>query len=160
MRATVVYWTKTGHTERAAKVIAEALTGAGVETTLIDLRRDTPPDLDACDLLVVGSPCHAGSMKFAGSGIARPVEAFVRGLGAGTLAGKRAAAYSVNSGYGGAHTIASIERLLRDAGAEIAATGPVVKAGSPLSLVVGRMASEADCEALRQFARMLSIAPA
>jgi len=160
VRATIVYWTKTGHTERAARIISEALTTAGAETTLVNLRRDEPPDPANCDLLVVGSPCHAGSMKFMGTGIVVPVQRFLRSLPSSALAGKRAAAFAVHAGYGGDRTIASLERLLRDAGAQVAETGPVVKAGAPLSIVVGPMASEADCEALRRFGRALAITPA
>lgn len=159
MRVGILYWTKTGHTERAARVIADAVTAAGGEASLIDLRQERAPDLTSFDAVVVGSPCHAGSMKFAGSGIAGPVVRALSALASGSLAGKSGAAFSVNSGYGGAHTVASIERILRNAGARVAVSGPVVKAGAPLSLVVGPMASEGDNEALRRLGQQM-VAPA
>jgi len=158
MRVGILYWTKTGHTERAARVVADAVTAAGAEASLIDLRQDRAPDLSSFDAVVVGSPCHAGSMKFMGSGVAAPVARALAALPSGSLAGKRGAAFSVNAGYGGARTIASIERILRDAGATVAFSGPVVKAGTPLSLVVGPMASESDNQALRRFGQEVAAA--
>ena len=155
MKALIVYWTKTGHTRRAAQDVAAGLAQTGSEVTLVDLRQNPAPDVGSYDIVVVGSPCHAGSIKFAGSGIARPVETFLRRLPPESLLGKRAGAYSLQSGLGAARTVGSVERLLADAGAEVVSPGPVVTAGVAFSLWEGPRASEADRERLREFGRML-----
>jgi flavodoxin len=156
MKAVIVYWTKTGHTGRAAEDIAEALQAAGHEVTQVNLRTEADADLTGAEVVAVGSPCHGGSFKGAGTGIARPVEGFLRSLPRESLAGKRVGAFSVHSGAGGLRTVNSIEGFLADAGGEVVSPGPVVKAGVPLSLWVGPRASEADREQLRDFARALA----
>jgi flavodoxin len=155
MQALIVYWTKTGHTERAGQDIAAALREAGAEVTLANLATGPAPDPVACDLLFVGSPCHAGSIPFAGSGIARPVETWLRALPAGSLQGKTGAAFSVNAGAGAGRTMRNMLDLLSAAGATPTPPAPVVSAGSPLSLWVGPMASDADRTALSAWAKSL-----
>jgi flavodoxin len=155
MKALVVYWTHTGHTRRAAEDLAAGLRSAGVDVDLADLRAGNVPDPAEYELLAVGSPCHAGSIKFAGTGIARAVERWLRALPRGALAGKTAAAFSVHSGMGARRTVGSMEGLLADAGAKVVSPGPVVKAGVPFSLWEGPRASEADREALRAFGRSI-----
>lgn len=153
MQVAIVYWTKTGHTGRAAQDIAEALSALGGEVSLTNLATGATPDLAACDLLVVGAPCHAGSIPFAGSGIARAVEKWLQGLPGGSLQDKRAAAFSVQAGAGAERTMRNMLALLGQAGAVALPPAPAISAGSPLSLWVGPMASEADRQALREWAR-------
>lgn len=153
MQVAIVYWTKTGHTERAAQDIAEVLVALGDEVSLTNLATGATPDLATCGLVVVGAPCHAGSIPFAGSGIARGVEKWLQELGKGSLQGKRAAAFSVQAGAGATRTMHNMLALLGHAGAVALPPAPAVSAGSPLSLWVGPMASEADRQALREWAR-------
>ena len=153
MATLIIHWTKTGHTGRAAEDVAATLRDAGAEVDVVNLREADAPSLDAYELVVVGSPCHAGSVPGAGSGIAPKVAKWLSSLPDEALTGKRAAAFVVHSSLGGARTLASIERLLREKGAEIAAPGVVVKAGVPFSLWVGPKASEEDREKLREFGK-------
>jgi flavodoxin len=159
MQALIVYWTKTGHTERAGQDIATALREAGAEVTLTNLATAPAPDAAACDLLIVGAPCHAGSIPFAGSGIARPVEKWLQSLPAGSLQGKTAAAFSVHAGAGAGRTMGNMLALLTQAGATPAPPAPAVAAGTPFSLWVGPMASDSDRAALRAWAAGLHPTP-
>ncbi|MGQ9731762.1 MAG: flavodoxin family protein [Candidatus Zipacnadales bacterium] len=156
MTALIVYWTKTGHTERAAEDIAKGLRAAGVEVVFANLRKASVPEVAPHNFVIVGSPCHAGSVPGMGSGIAVKVEQFVRSLPPEALVNKRAAAFAVNSGYGGARTVMSLENLLAKAGAEVQSPGIVVKAGVPLSLWRGPLASAEDRARLREFGRQLA----
>lgn len=156
MKALIVYWTHTGHTRRAAEDLAEGLSSVGVEVDLAGLQADSNPDLSGYGLLLAGSPCHAGSIRFAGTGIAAAMEHWLRGLARGSLDGKIAAAFAVHSKLGAQRTVGSMEGLLADAGARVISPGPVVKAGVPFSLWEGPRASQADREALRAFGRSLA----
>lgn len=158
VKALILYWTHTGHTRRAAEDLAEGLRSVGVEVDVADLRAGGCPDLAGYELLLVGSPCHAGSIKFAGTGIAAAMERWLRGLARGSLEGKTAAAFSVHSKLGAGRTVGSMEGLLADAGARVISPGPTVKAGVPFSLFEGPRASDADREALRAFGRCLAAA--
>ena len=151
-----IYWTKTGHTGRAAEDVAATLREAGAEVDMINLREAEAPSLDTYELVVIGSPCHAGSVPGAGSGIAPKLATWLSNLPDGALHGKRCAGFVVHSSLGGARTLASIEKLLRAKGADIAAPGVVVKAGVPFSLWVGPKASEEDREKLRKLGATLA----
>ena len=156
MKTLIVYWTKTGHTARAAEDIAQGMREQGAEVDLVNLRDHDAPPLEPYDILAVGSPCHAGSINHAGTGIAVPVVRFLRELQPGSLESRASGAFSVNSGLGGRRTVGSMERLLADRGARLVSPGPVVKAGVPFSLWEGPRASEQDRETLRDFGRLLA----
>jgi flavodoxin len=156
MKALIVYWTHTSHTRRAAEDLAEGLRAAGVEVELADIQAGGLPDPAGYEILLVGSPCHAGSIKLAGTGICAAMEHWLRGLPRGSLSGKTAAAFSVHSKLGAGRTVGSMEGLLADAGAKVISPGPVAKAGVPFSLWEGPHASDADREALRAFGRSLA----
>ena len=59
MKALIVYDSVYGNTENIAKAIAEAITPSG-ETNVLRAGEANPSDLEALDLLIVGSPTHAG----------------------------------------------------------------------------------------------------
>ncbi len=155
-RALIAYYTKTGHTRQAGEDIAIGLTEAGIEVTVRPLADIGAEELSAHDLIVVGSPCHAGSVRVLFSGIAGPVSKWLAGLPGDAFAGKAIATYSVHSLLGGQVTVRSLERMLTDMGGRVMAPGPVVKAGVPLSLWRGPDASPGDRERLRQFGRDLA----
>jgi len=155
-RALIVYHTKTGHTRQAGEDIAAGLAEKGVEAALKGVAEVSAEELSAYDVVVVGSPCHAGSVKVMFSGIARPVSRWLGGLAADAFVGTSVAAYSVYSRFGGLSTVKSLERLLADMGGRVLKPGPAVKAGVPLSLWRGPDASPEDRERLRQFGRDLA----
>jgi flavodoxin len=151
----IVYWTKTGHTRRAADDLGAQLVARGHQVTLIRLPEDRA-HLEDLDVVLVGSPCHAGSIPAQGVGMALPVEQWLRKLPPQSLAGKAAGAFSVHAKLGGQRTVATMERILIAAGAYVVSPGPVVKAGVPLSLWEGKSASEADRKGLRAYADRLA----
>lgn len=155
MKVSIVYWTKTGHTGRAVEDIAQELSALGAEVRETNLAAGAKPDLAGCELLIVGAPCHAGSVPFVGSGIARAVEKWLQALPQGSLSGVRGAAFSVQAAAGAARTIGNMRALLSKAGATALPPAPPVTAGTPFSVWVGPMASDADRQALRQWARGL-----
>ena len=155
-RALVTYHTKTGHTRQAAEDIAEGLRQGGVEATLKPVSQVEAGDLAGSDLTVVGSPCHAGSVRVLFSGIAGPVSDWLGALPRGSLAGKAVGAFGVHCSLGAKATVQSLERLLTDMGGRVLIPGPAVKAGAPLSLWRGPDASPEDRERLRHFGRDLA----
>ncbi len=155
-RALIVYHTKTGHTRQAAEDVASGLTEEGVESDLKLATAMVAVDLEAYDLIAVGSPCWAGSMKVFFSGVAGPIAKWLVGLAPRALEGKVVGAFSVNSSFGGKATVRSLERVLSDLGGRAPVPGPAVKAGAPLSLWRGPDASPEDRERLRQFGRNLA----
>ncbi len=155
MKAIIVYHTKTGHTKRAAEDVATGLQAAGVDAQFLhasDVRGDGLAD---ADIVVVGSPCHAGSCRIRG-GLSGPIRSALRRLEPTALAGKVAGAFAANCAYGGHVTVAAIEKALAAAGAKIPQKGIVVRAGVPFSVTVGPMTSEAAREELRQFGQALA----
>jgi len=155
MNALIIYHTITGHTRRAAEDVAEGLAGEGATARLLPAGEMPRWDVAGQAIVVVGSPCHAGSLAIR-AGVSGAVLAALKKLDAATLAGMVAGAFSVNSAYGGRRTVQAIERCLRAAGATVPAPGVVVKAGVPLSLFTGPKASEQHREELRHLGRTLA----
>ena len=59
MKALIVYDSVYGNTEKIARAIAEAITPSG-EVKVLKVDEANPSDLAAADLLIVGTPTHAG----------------------------------------------------------------------------------------------------
>jgi len=157
MKAVIIHHTKTGHTRRASADVAEGLEARGVDVTILQAKAMTGWDVDEQDIIVVASPCHAGSLSIR-AGIARPILSLLKKLEANTLKDKIAGALSVNCAYGGKKTVDAIEKHLQAAGARIPQQGPVVRAGVPLSLFKGPMASKTVRNQLREFGYALACA--
>jgi NAD(P)H dehydrogenase (quinone) len=58
----VVYYSRSGNTEKMAKLIAEHIRNHGVEVTLTKVQDTKPEDLKAADGIIIGSPTYYGSM--------------------------------------------------------------------------------------------------
>lgn len=156
LKTIIIYYTKTGHTLDAARDIAVGMKENNVTPDIKDVNDIKYPDLANYDLVVVGSPCHTGSMPFS-SGIAGPVKEFLESIPKDFLKGKKAAAFSVHGLSGGKTTVESIEKRLRLAGADIdVSPGPVVKAGAFLSLYRGPDYTRLDREKLQAFGKALT----
>ena len=155
MNALIIYHTITGHTRRAAEDVAEGLAGEGATARLLPAGEMLRWDVAGLAIVVVGSPCHAGSLAIR-AGVSGAVLAARRKLAGSTLAGMVAGAFSVNSAYGGRRTVHAIEHRLRSAGALVSQPGVVVKAGVPFSLFTGPKASERHREELRHLGRTLA----
>jgi len=157
MNALIVYHTVTGHTKRAAEDIAEGLRSGGVAVRLEAVSEARELNVADQSIVVVGSPCHAGSLAIQ-AGVSGPIRSFLRQWADSVLTGKVGGAFAVHSTYGGHRTVRGIERRLRKAGARIPEAGVVVRAGVPFSLFTGPMASEECQEKLRAFGRALALA--
>jgi len=155
MKALIIYHTNTGHTRRAAEDISEGLKGEGVDVSIQAASEVAGWDAVEQSIIVVGSPCHAGSIAIR-AGVSGPIRSVLKRLEPSTLSGKVAGAFSVNSAYGGQRTVHAIEERLRTAGAHVPHPGVVVRAGVPFSLFKGPMASEESCTQLQEFGRLLA----
>lgn len=85
MRTLIVYYSKFGNTRRIAEALAETMREAG-DARLIAIDQLTASDLEAADLVVVGSPTHAFSVPEA-------VRSVLDAQPAGILAGRLVAAF-------------------------------------------------------------------
>lgn len=150
MNALIVYHTITGHTRRAAEDIAAGLSRHGVSARLRAADEVGAWDVADVALVVVGSPCHAGSIALR-SGLPGAMRSLLSKLGPSALAGKVGGAFAVHCAYGGHRTVGAIEKRLADCGARIPERGVVVRAGVPLSVVTGPMASPEDRRRLEEF---------
>ena len=149
----IVYWSKTSHTKQAAEDIAMGLRAERVKVDVISL--DDAVSLSEYEVVVVGSPCYGGSFGRLSSGLAPVVKSFLEAFEAGSLDGKKAAAFSVFAGFGGGRTLDAIEKHLRRAGVGIIERGVAVKAGLPLSIGKGPDASESDREKLQELGQRI-----
>ncbi|MCX5868055.1 MAG: flavodoxin domain-containing protein [Proteobacteria bacterium] len=157
MKTLIIYYSKTGHTLDAARDIAEGMKENQVIPEIRNYIEMKYRDLGNYDLILVGSPCHAGSTAPLRSGIARPLERFLKSIPRNFLQGKKAAAFSVNAGLGAGNTVRSLEKLLKRAGALVVySPGPAVKAGAPLSLWRGPDYNSRDREKLRSFGKQVA----
>jgi flavodoxin I len=59
MKALIVYDSVYGNTEKIARAIADAITPSG-EVKVLGADEANPSELESTDLLIVGSPTHAG----------------------------------------------------------------------------------------------------
>ena len=150
MNAMIIYHTVSGHTKRAAEDIADGLKREGVSSHLQVADEMTTWDVANVALVLVGSPCHAGSVAFR-SGLSGTIRSLLRKIGSSALACKLGGAFSVHCAYGGHRTVRAIENRLASWGAQIPEPGVVVRAGVPLSVVTGPLASEEDRRRLREF---------
>jgi len=157
MKTIIVYYSKTGHTLDAARDIAAGMEKNKVTPEIKNSKEIKYGELAGYDLILVGSPCHAGSTAPLRSGIARPLERFLKSIPKGSLREKKAAAFSVHAGLGAENTVASLEKLLKRTGAVVVySPGPAVRAGAPLSLWRGPDYSAKDKDKLQKFGSELT----
>ena len=77
MKALIVYDSKFGNTEKIARAIAEAITSLG-KVKVLRAGEANPLELASLDLLIVGSPTHAGRPT-------RPIKEFLKKIPANVL---------------------------------------------------------------------------
>ena len=147
--ALVLFFSKTGHTERAAEEVAAGLESAGISATVKGFADTDPDELKQYSLLAVGSPTHVGKP-------AKKVRGFMKGLPKKSLKGKRVASFTSYGGSRGKHTIKVFKKLLKKKGAKDIVPGVAVKAGAPLSLWKGPDIREDDLGKLSALGRALA----
>ena len=95
-RALVVYYSRSGHTEQMAKVVAETLEAEGLAVGCKPVAETSLDDLAAADAIVAGSPTYYGSMA------AELKELFDRSVARhGQLDGKVGAAFASSANLAG-----------------------------------------------------------
>ena len=119
VKATVVYYSKFGNTEKVAKALAAGLENGGVDVDVVRVDAVRFDELGKVDLLCVGSPVHGRSAS-------KPVKEFLERLKTVKgLSGKKAFAFDTKmkilmkirlAGSAGG----KIERKLKDMGLTIA----------------------------------------
>jgi flavodoxin/ferredoxin len=139
VNATLIYFSQTGNTRRVAQAMAEAFRQAGHATRTISLKKATPQDALAGDLLGVGSPCFSSQAP-------TPVKAFLQALP--PLENRRAFVFATSGGAPG-RVLYDLAHLLRDKGAEV--VGGFLARGElhhPAPCLVGRFPGRPNAEDL------------
>lgn len=92
----IVYYSKTGHTEKMADAIEEAIRQEGIEVVKKKAEEMQIDDLLNFDGIVIGSPCYYGTMAYP---VKKLIDESVKFHG--KLAGKVGAAFSSSANIGG-----------------------------------------------------------
>lgn len=109
MNITLIYFSQTGNTRRIAKTMAEVFQERGHATRLISLKKASPEDTVASDLLGIGTPCFSSQAP-------TPMKAFLQNLPA--LEGKRAFVFATSGGAPG-RVLFDLTRRLQDKGVDV-----------------------------------------
>ena len=153
MKALIIYYTKTGHTEQAAKDIARGLESAGVGTVVMPAENLRNVSVKDHDVVAVGTPTY-GHRRYQQP--AKWVKVFLDSLSPNGLEGKVCGAFAVYAGVGGSKLVKSLEKTLQGLGATVVEGGPAVQAGAPLSLWKGPDASSEDVRMCEEFGKLLA----
>ena len=92
----IVYYSKTGHTEKMATAVEEAIRQEGVEVAKKRAEETQTDELLSFDGIIIGSPCYYGTMAWP---IKKLIDESVKFHG--KLAGKVGAAFSSSANIGG-----------------------------------------------------------
>ena len=95
-RILIVYYSKTGHTEKMANAVEEAIRQEGVEVVKKGVEETQADDLLNFDGIIIGSPCYYGTMAWP---IKKLIDESVKFHG--KLVGKIGAAFSSSANIGG-----------------------------------------------------------
>jgi len=109
MNVTMVYFSQTGNTRKAAETMAGTFRDLGHTVRTISLKKASPEDATTCDLLGVGSPCFTGQAP-------TPIKDFLRALP--QLNNKRSFVFATSGGAPG-KVLYDLTRLLRHKGADV-----------------------------------------
>ncbi len=102
----VVYYSRSGNTEKMANLIAEGITAGGVDVDVKRVEQTTPEDLLNYDGIVAGSPTYYGSMAWE---LKKLFDESVRYHG--RLDGKVGAAFSSAANIGGGNETTILDIL-------------------------------------------------
>ena len=146
MEATLVYFSQTGNTRKAAEAMASGFRDLGYSVRTVPLRKAVPEDATACDLLGVGSPCFTGQAP-------TPVKDFLHALP--PLADQRAFVFATAGGAPG-KVLHDLAHPLRRKGADVVG-GTLIRGECfhPAPCFIGRYPGRPNADDLahaRQFA--------
>jgi len=105
-KALVVYYSKTGNTEKMAEIVSEGLSKEGIDTTIRRVEDAKADDLLAYDAIIIGSPTYYGSMA---AQIKKLFDESVKFHG--RLDGKVGAAFSSSFNVGGGNETTILDIL-------------------------------------------------
>lgn len=146
MNVTLIYFSQTGNTRQVAETMAEVFREAGHVTRTVSLKKATPQDAIAGDLLGIGTPCFSSQAP-------TPVKAFLQTLP--PLDKQRAFVFATSGGAPG-RVLYDLTRLLQGKGADV--IGGFLTRGElhhPAPCLLGRMPNRPNAEDLihaRRFA--------
>ncbi len=144
MNVVLIYFSQTGNTRRVAEKMAEAFREAGHVTRTVSLKKASPQDVVAGDLLGIGTPCFSSQAP-------TPIKAFLQNLP--PLDHKRAFVFATSGGAPG-RVLYDLTRLLQSKGADI--VGGFLTRGElhhPAPCLHGRMPNRPDAEDFAQARR-------
>ncbi len=102
MNICVIYFSRTGNTKRLAQAIADT-----AKAPMYDLATVQPTTIQACDLLILGTPVEGASPP-------KETQAFVTNMPAGN--GKKVILFCTYRVFGNERTMKSIEKILAGKG--------------------------------------------
>lgn len=102
----VVYYSRSGHTEKMASIIAEAIKQEGLDVVLKRVQDTEASELLKYDAIIMGSPTYYGSMSYE---IKKLLDESVKFHG--KLAGKIGAAFSTSANIGGGNETTILDIL-------------------------------------------------
>ena len=105
----LIYFSQTGNTRRIAEAMAEGFREAGHTTRLVSLKKASPQDAIAGDLLGIGTPCFSSQAP-------TPIKTFLQNLP--MLEGRRAFVFATSGGAPG-RVLFDLTRLLQARGADV-----------------------------------------
>lgn len=146
MDVTLIYFSQTGNTRRVAQAMAEAFRQAGCATRSVSLKKASPQDAVACDLLGIGTPCFSSQAP-------TPIKTFLENLP--PLERKPSFVFATSSSAPG-RVLYDLTRLLRARGADVI-SGFLTRGEvhHPAPCLIGRMPGRPNAEdlaAARRFA--------
>jgi len=146
MEATLVYFSQTGNTRKAAEAMASGFRDLGHSVRTVPLKKAIPEDATACDLLGVGSPCFTGQAP-------TPIKDFLHALP--PLADQRAFVFATAGGAPG-KVLHDLAHPLRRKGADVIG-GTLIRGECfhPAPCFIGRYPGRPNADDLaraRQFA--------
>lgn len=144
MNITLIYFSQTGNTRRIAETMADEIRRAGHAARLVSLKKASPQDALAGDLLGIGTPCFSSQAP-------TPIKTFLQNLP--VLDGKRSFVFATSGGAPG-RVLFDLTRLLQVKGAVV--VGGFLTRGElhhPAPCLQGRMPGRPNADDLAQARR-------
>jgi flavodoxin/NAD-dependent dihydropyrimidine dehydrogenase PreA subunit len=150
MNVTMIYFSQTGNTRKVTEAMANAFCEVGHVARIISLKKATPQDTTACDLIGVGTPCFSSQAP-------TPIKAFLSTLP--HLSNHRAFVFATCGGAPG-RVLSDLSGLLQSKGATV--IGGFLCHGEvhhPAPCLIGRLPNRPNAEDLAR-ARRFALAVA
>jgi flavodoxin/Pyruvate/2-oxoacid:ferredoxin oxidoreductase delta subunit len=150
MNVTIIYFSQTGNTRKVAEAMAKAFCEVGHVTSTIPLKKATPQDTAACELIGVGTPCFSSQAP-------TPIKSFLSTLP--QLNNHRGFVFATSGGAPG-RVLSDLSGLLQSKGADV--IGGFLCHGEvrhPAPCLIGRLPNRPNTEDLAR-ARRFALAVA